>query len=89
MTKRAMSKRYWRMEVEWVDSHVSDGGWHPCSWYVKQKKHRRPVMVSAGFVLADDKTGVILANSVDPTYNAACGVIHIPAGAVLSRRRLR
>lgn len=87
--KRQMNKRYWRMEVEWVDSHVSDGGWHPCKWYVRNKKNRRPVMVSVGFVLADDKAGIVLANSVDPRYNAACGVIMIPAGAVLTRRRLR
>jgi hypothetical protein len=83
-----MPKRYWRMEVEWVDSHVSDGGWHTCKWFVRQKE-RRPVMVSVGFVLADDKKGVSLANSIDPMYNSACGVIHIPVEAILKRRRLK
>jgi hypothetical protein len=46
-------------------------------------------MVSAGFVLADDKLGILLANTVDTMYDAACEVIAIPTGAVLSRRRLR
>ena len=76
------------MEVEWIDSHAFTEGWHPIAWY-KRKRPRRPVMVSAGFVLADDKLGILLANTVDTMYDAACEVIAIPAGAVLSRRRLR
>jgi hypothetical protein len=79
-------KKLWRYEVEWVDSHHVLTGWAPVSAYLK---HRNPRMVSVGFILADDKKGIVLAGSCDFGTGNALGVIAIPAGAILKRRRLR
>jgi hypothetical protein len=86
--KRVLAKKYWRLEVEWVDSHTGGNGWQPVHEYLR-KKHRRPMLTSVGYLLADDKKGVVLANSVDPNYNNAAEVISIPIEAIIRRRRLR
>ena len=83
-----MSARLWRVQVEWRDSHTFDGSWQSAKSFLR-KKPRNPRMFSVGFVLADDKTGIVLASSIDPTVGSACGVIAIPKGAIVSQRRLR
>jgi hypothetical protein len=76
-----------RLEVEWLDSYIELSGWTPIKRMVKNRRHLETRCVSVGFVLADDKRGVMLAGSVD-AGNAA-GVIVIPAGQIVKRRRLR
>ena len=75
----------WRVEVIWRDSVLDNGGWMPV------RRHLRPrwgeLIHSVGFVLRDDKEGVSLASSVHG--DRAAGVVHIPAGMVVKRRRLR
>jgi hypothetical protein len=75
------------MEVRWVDSHGAAGGWNPYRHYL-DKKTRRPIMRSVGFVLADDKLGVVLANSIDPMLGLASEVMKIPKGSIVKRRKL-
>jgi hypothetical protein len=83
-----VSRKLHRLEVQWVDSHGDDSGWQQASYYM-DKKVRRPMMHSVGFVLADDKKGIVLAGSVDPQYGNVCNVICIPREAVVSKRRRR
>jgi hypothetical protein len=85
MSKR-FGKKLWRLEIVWLDSHgPDDTGW--VSLERARKSHRKYRIHSVGYVLADDKLGVTLAGTVSEW--SAMGVIHIPAGAVVKRRRLR
>ena len=83
MSKRM--KKAWRMEVRWRDSKLDNGGWLPVKEHMV--KRRGVMCYSVGFVLADDKIGVALASSV--YADNASGVVHIPAGMIVSRRRVR
>lgn len=78
-------KKAWRVEIVWRDSMLDNGGW------LTIKRHLRPrwgqLIRSVGFVLQDNKKGISLASSVH--NNKAAGVIHIPAGCIVRRRRLR
>jgi hypothetical protein len=77
-------RKAWRMEVRWRDAKMDNGGWEP----IKAHMRSRPKPCSSvGFVLADGKGWVTLASSVHG--NEAGGVIHIPAGMIVSRKRLR
>jgi hypothetical protein len=77
--------RHWRMEIVWRDSTLDNEGW----FSVKQHLRARwgDSIHSVGFVLLDDKEGITLASSVHG--NRAAGVVHIPAGMILKRKRLR
>lgn len=80
-----MKDRHWRMEIVWRDSTLDNGGW----FSVKQHLRARwgdPIH-SVGIVLCDDKEGITLAASVHG--NRAAGVVHIPAGMIVKRKRLR
>ena len=79
-----MSK-VWRVEVEWSDSQVIGGSWEPIPDLLKRRSHVR--CHSVGYVLADDKQGVVLASSVNGRN--ATGVTIIPASQITKRRRLR
>lgn len=86
-----MSKRtsaLWA-DVEWEDSRLSRQGWIPAS-EVLARRHRRVRMRSAGYVLADDKTGVVLVSSIGPRGSErVAGAVIIPRSAVRKVRRLR
>ena len=77
-------KKTWRLEVVWEDSQIELAGWTPVRRLLKRR--RRVRCRSVGFVLADDKLGVILAGSVNGPN--ATGVVCIPARQIVSRRRL-
>lgn len=78
-------KKAWRMEIRWRDSKLDNGGWLPIKAHLRGRNG--VPCYSVGFVLADDKTGVVLASSVHS--DKAAGVVHIPASLVTHRRRLR
>jgi hypothetical protein len=78
-------KRAWRMEVRWRDAKMDNGGWEPIRDHMRGR--RGEPCCSVGLLLADDKTGITLASSVHG--DKAAGVVHIPAGMIVSRRRLR
>jgi hypothetical protein len=78
-------RKAWRMEVRWRDSVLANGGWEPVARHLRGRAG--DPCYSVGFVLADDKTGVTLASSIHGS-NAA-GVVHIPAGMIVKRKRLR
>jgi hypothetical protein len=73
------------MEVRWRDSTLANGGWEPIRSHLRSR--RGFPCYSVGIVLADDKTGITLASSIH--NDMAAGVVHIPAGLVLRRKRLR
>jgi hypothetical protein len=74
-----------RIEVEWRDSQISRDGWMSEKTVLKARRNDR--CRSVGYVLADDKHGIVLAGSLSDR-SAAC-VISIPAGAIVRRRKLR
>jgi hypothetical protein len=80
-------RKAWRLEVEWLDSYVELSSWTPIKQMVKNRRHLKTRCVSVGFVLADDKRGVMLAGSVHE--GNATGVIVIPASQIVKRRRLQ
>jgi hypothetical protein len=80
-------RKAWRLEVEWLDSYVELSSWTPIKRMVKNRRHLKTHCTSVGFVLADDKRGVMLAGSVHGAN--ATSVIVIPAGQIVKRRRLR
>jgi hypothetical protein len=79
-------KRAWRLEVTWRDSiTLASGEWFPIQEVPGRRKRDR--CFSVGFVLADDKRGIVLANSIHGSET--CGVISIPRRAIIKRKRLR
>jgi hypothetical protein len=78
-------KRAWRMEGTWRDSTLDNGGWSSVKHHLSAR-WGDPIR-SVGFVLRDDKEGISLASSVHGAE--ASGVVHIPSGMIVSRRRLR
>lgn len=87
MPKHRGAGKTWRLEVEWLDSYVELLGWTPIKRMVRNRRRLETRCVSVGFVLADDKRGVMLASSVHGCN--ATGVVVIPAGQIVKRRRLR
>jgi hypothetical protein len=76
----------WRLEVTWRDSiTLASGEWFLVSEIGARRKRDR--CTSVGIVLADDRRGIVLANSVH--NSEACGVVSIPRSAIVSRKRLR
>lgn len=74
------------IEVVWTDSRLSTGGWqeHEATMRGRKRIHQR----SVGYVLADDKQGVMLAGSLSDGGNVH-GVVTIPASQIVKRRRIR
>ena len=81
MTRLSAKKRHRRVEVAWADS-VATSRWTEITEVMKQRGLTR--IVSVGFVLADDKRGLVLASSLHG--NEAAGVAHIPRSAILAVR---
>jgi hypothetical protein len=82
--RRAVAPK--RMEVEWLDSYVELASWTPIRRLLRNRRKLAPRCLSVGFVLADDRRGVMLAGSV---HGAEASQVHlIPAGQILARRRL-
>lgn len=73
------------LEVVWTDSQLSTGGWESHSATMRGRK--RIYQRSVGYILADDKRGVMLAGSVSQGSNVH-GVVTIPASQIISRRKL-
>jgi len=84
---QAVKAKAWRVEVEWLDSYVELSSWTPIKRLVKNRRKLETRCVSVGFVLADDKRGVMLAGSVNG--GNATSVVVIPAGQIVKRRRIR
>ena len=78
-------KHHARLEVLWEDSTVWHLGWEPISDILERRDMVR--CLSVGFVLADDKRGVVLGASVH--NDEAAGITMIPKGQIVSRKRLR
>jgi hypothetical protein len=78
--------RHWRMEIVWDDCAQLADTWDEVSHFLKDRKRRTRVH-SAGFVLADDKFGLVIASSVHGSR--AAGVTFIPRAQIVKRKRLR
>ncbi len=78
-------REIWRTEVVWEDSQLVGGSWQPIDAILRLRKRVR--CASVGYVLADDKHGIVLAASVNG--GNATGITIIPARQIVRRRRLR
>ena len=74
------------LEIVWSDSQLSIGGWQDHAETMRGREHifQRTV----GYILADDKDGVMLAGSLSQGGNLH-GVVTIPASQIVKRRRIR
>ncbi len=79
------TRHVWRLEVEWEDSTILHEGWQEVP-DILERRHAMTCL-SVGFVLADDRKGLVLAASIHGSQ--AAGVTFIPHRAVKKRRRLR
>jgi hypothetical protein len=78
-------KRHRRVEVTWRDSYHARAGWLTVDEALDQRD--TCVVHSVGFVLADDRRGVLLAGSVHGENAGA--VTFVPRAQVVKTRRLR
>jgi hypothetical protein len=74
------------LEIVWSDSQLSTGGWESHSATMRGRK--RVYQRSIGYILADDKQGVMLAGSLSQGSNVH-GVVTIPASQIVKRRKIR
>lgn len=81
-----MTKKLPVVEVVWEDSLLFTGGWETHSDVMRQRKRIR--QRSVGYVLADDKRGVMLTGSLSQGGNVF-GTVVIPASQIIKRKRVR
>jgi hypothetical protein len=74
------------VEVIWADCLLFTGGWEAHSDVMRQRKAIR--QRSVGYVLADDKRGIMLTESLSQGGNVY-GTVVIPAAQIISRRDLK
>lgn len=85
-----MSKRFGKrlplVEVIWEDCLLFTGGWEAHTAVMRQRHRVR--QRSVGYILADDKDGIMLAAALSQGGNVF-GAHVIPASQIVKRRRLR
>ena len=85
-----MNKRFNRklplIEVIWDDCLLFTGGWQSHKAVMRQRRRIR--QRSIGYVLADDKHGIMLAGSLSQGGNVF-GALMIPASQIVKKRRLQ
>jgi hypothetical protein len=85
-----MSKRFERklriVEVIWLDCQLFVGGWE--SHVAIMRDRGRVKQRSVGYVLADDKRGIVLTESLSQGGNVY-GTVEIPRRQILKQRRIR
>ena len=85
MSKR-LAKRLPVVEVIWADCLLFTGGWESHADVMRQV--RRIKQRSVGYVLQDNKRGLVLTESLSQGGNIF-GTIVIPAAQIVSRRTLK
>lgn len=74
------------VEIVWDDCLLFTGGWEAHSDVMRQRRRIR--QRSVGYVLADDKKGIMLAAALSQGGNVF-GAHVIPAAQIVKRRKLR
>ena len=74
------------IEVTWNDCLLFTGGWESHDAVMRQRRRIR--QRSVGYVLADDKHGIVLAAALSQGGNVF-GAHVIPAAQIVSRRKIR
>jgi hypothetical protein len=85
MSKR-IEKRLPLVEIIWDDCLLFTGGWEAHSAVMRQRRRIR--QRSVGYILVDDKAGIMLAGALSQGGNVF-GAHMIPAAQIVSRRKLR
>lgn len=83
---RKFDRRLPMIEVVWADCLLFTGGWESHADVMRQV--RRIKQRSVGYVLRDDKSGVVLTAALSQGGNVF-GTQVIPAAQIISRRKLR
>lgn len=83
---RRFGKRLPVVEVVWQDSVLFTGGWESHSTVMRERT--KVLQRSVGYVLADDKRGIMLTESLSQGGNVF-GTLMIPAAQIIRRRKLR
>ena len=78
-------KRLSIVEVTWVDSLLFTGGWESRDSVMHLRRH--VCQRSVGYVLADDRRGIMLAGSLGQGGNVF-GSLMIPRAQIVKKRRL-
>ena len=86
MSRRDGAEKAPIVEVVWEDCLQFTGGWEPLGDVMRQRRRIR--QRSVGYVLADDKDGIVLAGALSQGGNVF-GAHVIPASQIISRKKLR
>lgn len=83
---KRFAKRLPVVEVVWTDMQMVGGGWQPHPNVMRARK--RIYQRTAGYVLADDKHGIMLASSLGSNSNVF-GTVIIPTSQIVRKKRIR
>jgi hypothetical protein len=86
MSKRKFAKRLPVVEVIWADCLLFTGGWEAHADVMRQVEDVK--QRSVGYVLRDNKRGIVLTESLSQGGNVF-GTVVIPAAQIISRRSLK
>lgn len=86
VVSKRFGKRLPLVEVIWDDCMLFTGGWEAHAAVMRQRKRIR--QRSVGYILADDKAGIVLAAALSQGGNVF-GAHVIPAGQIVKRRIVR
>jgi len=81
-----MKKRLPVVEVIWRDCQLFTGGWESHASIMRTVE--RTTQRSVGYVLRDNKAGIVLTESLSQGGNVY-GTVSIPAAQIVKRKRLR
>jgi hypothetical protein len=86
VSRKGFAKKLPVVEVIWADCLLFTGGWERHADVMGQRG--RIKQRSVGYVLADDKRGIVLTESLSQGGNVY-GTVVIPAAQIISRRTLK
>ena len=86
MSGKRFERRLPLVEVIWSDCLLFTGGWEAHASVMRQR--RAITQRSVGYILADDKKGIVLTESLSQGGNVY-GTVVIPAAQIVRRRKLR
>ncbi|MDE2233229.1 MAG: hypothetical protein KGJ90_03830 [Patescibacteria group bacterium] len=88
--KKALSKKFPVVRVDWVDSATLCDHWIPRDEMLKDPDGVPPHIVSVGILLRQNKDHVLLTRGIDTMdYPMMMGAFVIPVGCIKKIRRLK
>lgn len=76
--------------IRWLDSvTVNYGGWDGIAWHKTAMTKKAMTHETVGYVLAETKVALLVAQSRNGSEDRFAGALVIPQAAVISRKRLK